>query len=162
MHNIPDQIFEQYNKASVSTSMGLFAEINHAWVALDNALYMWDFTLPNPQLLGYEGQSSLITSVSLAIPRSGVFLPSITHLVILATMSEVMLLGLGPDESSAAGHALSLFQTGISVSVKGKNISAIASSPKTGRVFFAGRTENELYELKYYRDERWFSLAWPR
>jgi nuclear pore complex protein Nup155 len=137
--------------------MGLFAEINHAWVTIDNALYMWDFTVPSPQLLGYEGQSSLITSVKLARPRVGVFLPAITHVVVLATISEVMLLGLGSEGGSERPGALSLFQTGISVSVKGKDISAIASSTKTGRLFFAGRTENELYELKYYRDERWFS-----
>ena len=157
VHNIPDQIFEQYNKATASTSMGLFAEINHAWVTIDNALYMWDFTVPNPQLLGYEGQSSLITAVKLARPRAGVFLPSITHVVVLATISEVMLLGLGSEDGSERPGALSLFQTGISVSVKGKDISAIASLSKNGRLFFAGRTENELYELKYYRDERWFS-----
>jgi nuclear pore complex protein Nup155 len=137
--------------------MGLFAEINHAWVTIDNALYMWDFTVPNPQLLGYEGQSSLITAVKLATPRPGVFLSSISHIVVLATISEVMLLGLGSEGLSGGSPALSLFQTGISVSVKGKDISAIASSSKNGRLFFAGRTENELYELKYYRDERWFS-----
>lgn len=156
MHNIPDQIFEQYNKAAASTSMGLFAEINHAWVAIDNALYMWDYTMPNPQLLGYEGQSSLITAVKLATPRAGVFLSTITHVVVLATISEVMLLGLGSEDGSGTSRTLSLFQTGISVSVRGKDISAIASSSKSGRLFFAGRTENELYELKYYRDERWF------
>jgi nuclear pore complex protein Nup155 len=157
VHNIPDQVFEQYNKAAASTSMGLFAEINHAWVAIDNALYMWDYTAPNPQLLGYEGQTSLITAVKLATPRLGVFLPSITHVVVVATVSEISLLGLSSEDSSGGSTALSLFQTGISVSVKGKDISAIASSSKNGRLFFAGRTENELYELKYYRDERWFS-----
>jgi len=157
VHNIPDQIFEQYNKAAASTSMGLFAEINHAWVTIDNALYMWDYTVPNPQLLGYEGQSNLITAVKLAKPRAGVFLPSITHVVVVATISEVMLLGLGSEDGGGKPVAPSLFQTGISVSVKGKDISAIASSSKNGRLFFAGRTENELYELKYYRDERWFS-----
>ena len=38
IYNIPDQIFEQYNRAQVSTSMGLFAELHYAWVAIDNAL----------------------------------------------------------------------------------------------------------------------------
>jgi nuclear pore complex protein Nup155 len=42
IYNIPDQIFEQYNRAQVSTIMGLFAELHYAWVAIDNALYMWD------------------------------------------------------------------------------------------------------------------------
>ena len=42
---IPDEIFEQYNNAQLSTSMGLFAELRHAWTTIDNALYMWDFTM---------------------------------------------------------------------------------------------------------------------
>ena len=158
VHSIPDQIFDQYNKAAASTTMGLFAEINHAYVTIDNALYMWDYTATNPQLFGYEGQPNLITGVRLARPREGVFLPTITHVVVLATISEVMLLGLGTEDGDqSTSQSLSLFQTGISVSVRGKHITTIGSSAKNGRVFFAGRTDNELYELKYYRDERWFS-----
>jgi nuclear pore complex protein Nup155 len=162
VHNIPDQIFEQYNRAAASTSMGLFAEIHYAWVAIDNALYMWDYTVPNPQLLGYEGQSSLITAVKLATPRVGVFLPSIKHIIVLATISEVMILGLGPEDGPGDSKSLSLFQTGISVSVRGLDISAIATSNKNGRIFFGGRTENHLYELKYFRDERWFKRRFTR
>ena len=40
MYDIPDRIFEQYNQAQVSTMMGLFAELNHAWISIDNALYL--------------------------------------------------------------------------------------------------------------------------
>ena len=37
MYDIPDRIFEQYNQAQVSTMMGLFEEINHAWIAIHNS-----------------------------------------------------------------------------------------------------------------------------
>jgi len=157
VYNIPDQIFEQYNRAQVSTSMGLFAELRHAWVTIDNALYMWNYTMNNSQLLGYEGQPHSITSVKLAVPRAGVFLPTIQHMIVLATTSEVCLLGLGTDPSPGGSQALSLFQTGMSVSVKGLDISVIACSAKTGRIFFGGRTENEVYELTYQQEDRWFS-----
>ena len=157
MHNIPDQIFEQYNRAQVSTSMGLFAELGYAWVAIDNALYMWDYTNPSPELLGFEDQPNSITAVKLIVPRAGVFLPTIKHALVLATTTEVMMLGLGPESGPGATGGLSLFQTGISVSVRGLDVSVITSSTKSGRVFFGGRTDNDVYELRYQQEERWFS-----
>src|SRR5271156_3481416 len=157
MYNIPDQIFEQYNHAQVSTSMGLFAGLHHAWVTIDNALYLWDYTVNNPDLLGFEGQPNSITAVKLAVPRSGVFLPSIKHVIVLATTAEVLLLGMGTESGPGGSSSLTLFQTGIAVSVKGLDVSVIASSAMTGRIFFGGRTENEIYELKYQQEEGWFS-----
>ncbi|KAK5467212.1 hypothetical protein LTS15_000184 [Exophiala xenobiotica] len=157
VYKIPDEIFEQYNNAQLSTSMGLFAELRHAWTTIDNALYMWDYTSPKPELLGFEGQPHSILTVKLAVPRPGVFLPHITHVIVLATTSDILLLGLGTDPSLGASAGLSLFQTGMSTSVKGLDISVIACSTKTGRIFFGGRSENELYELLYQQEDRWFS-----
>ena len=157
IYNIPDQIFEQYNRAQVSTSMGLFAELHHAWVAIDNALYMWDYTIPNPELLGFEGQHSSITAVRLAVPRKGVFLPTIKNIIVMATTSEVMLLGLGTEKGPGGLDTLELFDTGMIVSVKGLDISVIDFSAKSGRIFFGGRTENEVYEFTYQQEDKWFS-----
>lgn len=157
VHKIPDEIFDQYNRAQVSTSMGLFAELQYAWVTIDNALYMWDYSVNNPELLGFESQPNSITSVRLALPKPGVFLPNIQHIIILATTAEVMLLGLGIDPAPGSSNTLSLFQTGMSVSVKGLLTTVISASSKTGRVFFGGRTENEVYELTYQQEDRWFS-----
>jgi nuclear pore complex protein Nup155 len=157
IYNIPDQIFEQYNRAQVSTSMGLFAELHYAWVAIDNALYMWDYTIPNPELLGFEGQPNSITAVKLAVPRSGVFLPTIQNIIVLATTAEVMLLGLGTEQGPGGTDTVELFDTGMTVSVKGLDITVIAFSAKSGRIFFGGRTENEVYELTYQQEDKWFS-----
>ena len=157
VYNIPDAIFEQYNRAQVSTSMGLFAEIHYAWVAIDNALYMWDYTVQNPELLGFEEQPSSITAVKLGIPRVGVFLPTIRHIIILATTSEIILLGLGTEQNAGGLSSLNLFSTGMTVSVKGLDVSVIANSATTGRIFFGGRSENEVYELTYQQEEKWFS-----
>lgn len=157
VYKIPDEIFEQYNNAQLSTSMGLFAELRHAWATIDNALYMWDYTSPKPELLGFEGQPHSILAVKLAVPRPGVFLPNITHVIVIATTLEIFLLGLGTDPSQGTAGGLSLFQTGMSTSIKGLDISVIASSNKTGRIFFGGRTENEIYELTYQQEDRWFS-----
>ncbi|RVX74564.1 hypothetical protein B0A52_01690 [Exophiala mesophila] len=157
VYKIPDEVFEQYHNAQLSTSMGLFADLNHAWTTIDNALYLWDYTQPNPELLGFEGQPYGITAVALAVPRQKVFLPNINHVIVVATTADISLLGLGVDPNAGAGGGLCLFQTGMSASVKGLDITVIANSPKSGRIFFGGRTENEIYELTYQQEDRWFS-----
>ncbi|KAJ9609842.1 hypothetical protein H2200_006171 [Cladophialophora chaetospira] len=156
-YRIPDEIFEQYNNAQLSTSMGLFAELKMAWTTIDNALYMWDYTAGKPELLGYEGQPHSIFAVKLAKPRPGVFLPHVTNIITIATTADVFLLGLGKDPAAGAAAGLSLFQTGMSVSVKGLDVSVIAASEKTGRIFFGGRSDNEIYELTYQQEDRWFA-----
>ncbi|KAJ6010403.1 hypothetical protein N7451_001815 [Penicillium sp. IBT 35674x] len=156
MYNIPDQIFDQYNRAQVSTSMGLFAELNHAWVAIDNALYLWDFTHPNPQLVGFEDQPNSINTVKLVKPRAGVFLPAITHLLVVSTTAELILLGMGVENTPTGGRQVTLYQTGMAVPIRGLDIHVIASFDSTGRIFFGGSSDNDVYELTYQQEERWF------
>lgn len=156
MYNIPDQIFDQYNRAQVSTSMGLFAELNHAWVAIDNALYLWDYTHPNPQLVGFEEQPNSINGVKLARPRPGVFLPNITHLLVVSTSADIILLGMGCETTAGGARQVTLFQTGMSTSIRGLDIDVMASSDSTGRIFFGGSSDNDIYELTYQQEEKWF------
>ena len=136
--------------------MGLFAGLNHAWVAIDNALYLWDYTHPNPQLVGFESQPNSINGVHLAKPRPGVFLPSITHLLVVSTTAEVLLLGLGCQTTSSDTKQVTFFQTGMSTSIRGLDIHVFASSDSTGRIFFAGSTDNDVHELTYQQEEKWF------
>ena len=154
MHNIPDQIFEQYNRAQVSTMMGLFAYLRYAWVTIDNALYMWDYSQTNPELLGFESLTSCITAVVMGKPKEGVFLDAVKNVIAIATTSEITLLGLGIDDRT---KQMTLFQTGMSVGVRGIDVTNITHSDKTGRIFFGGRTDNEVYELTYQQQDGWFS-----
>ncbi|KAM3076823.1 hypothetical protein ACMFMG_003708 [Clarireedia jacksonii] len=156
MYDIPDTIYTQYNEAAVSTQMGLFAELNHAWVAIDNALYLWDYTNPNPVLKGFEEQPNSITAVKLVVPRKGVFIPAITHLVVVATRQDIILLGVADTVDEHGNRNLELYRTGMSLAIKGIDVTAIEGSAATGRIFFAGQA-NEVYELTYQNEDRWFS-----
>lgn len=150
-------IFEQYNRAQVSTHMGLFAELNHAWVTMDNALYLWDYTHPNPDLIGVEEQPNNIIAVKLVVPRAGVFVPSITYLLVVATTADVFLIGV--QSQTAPGStttSVALYQTRMSVSTKGLDINVIEGSASTGRIFFSGKHFDDVYELNYQQEEKWF------
>ncbi|KAE9363359.1 putative nucleoporin [Stipitochalara longipes BDJ] len=167
MFDIPDKIFEQYNMAEVSTMMGLFAELNHAWVAIDSALYIWDYTDPNAEIIGYEEQNNNITAVKLVTPKAGVFVKDVTHLLVVATVSEMILIGVASklETSTIPGSKLetpgirtvALYLTGMSISVRGINVECIEGSAATGRIFFSGKEANEIHELTYQQQEGWFA-----
>lgn len=157
MYDIPDKIFEQYNRAQVQTMMGLFAELNHAWVTIDNALYLWDYTHPNPELIGFEEQSNNITAIKLVVPRAGVFVKEITHLLVVATTAEILLLGLAASRSSSGVTSVALYQTRMSLSIRGTDVRVIEGSSATGRIFFTGALDNDVYELTYQQEEKWFA-----
>lgn len=155
-YEIPEQIFEQANQSQVATTLGLFAEINHAYITIDNSLYLWDYTHPNPELIGYEDNTYLITAVALVKPRAGVFVPAITHLLVVATQIEIILIGVATTPNQAGGKDVELYSTRMSAAIKGISCSHIVYSPKTGRIFFGGRANEDVWELTYQQEERWF------
>jgi nuclear pore complex protein Nup155 len=156
-YDIPQTVYEQYNNAQVTTMMGLFADINHAWVSIDNALYLWDYTAPNPEIIGFEEQTNTITAVKLVKPRKGVFVPTITHLLVVATTAEIILLGVAAVLTGPGVWTVELFQTKMSLSMRGVNVQVIEGSADSGRIFFAGEADNDVYELTYQQEEKWFA-----
>ncbi|KAI1382701.1 nucleoporin-domain-containing protein [Hypoxylon trugodes] len=156
MYPIPQNVLEQYNRAEVSTMMGLFAELNHAWVTIDNCIYLWDYTHPNPELIGYEDSQHSITAVKLVAPRPNVFNKIITHVLVVATTSEIFLLGVAARDSPNNVKTIELYGTKMAQALKGTEAHVIAGSAD-GRIFFAGRSDTDIYELKYQQEEKWFT-----
>lgn len=156
-YDIPEQVFEQANNVQMNAKVGLLAELNHAFIVIDNALYLWDYTHPNPELIGYEEQPNAITAVKLVKPRPGVFVPSITHLLVVATHADIILIGIAAQSAPGGGMTVALYNTRMHVSVNGLNVSTIEASRKTGRIFFGGRDNDDVHELTYQQEERWFA-----
>ncbi|KAI1642367.1 nucleoporin-domain-containing protein [Daldinia loculata] len=156
MYPIPQNVLEQYNRAEVSTMMGLFAELNHAWVTIDNCLYLWDYTHPNPELTGYEDSQHSITAVKLVAPKPDVFNKVITHILVVATTSEIFLLGVAAKDAPGGAKSIDLYGTKMSLPLKGTEARVIAGSAD-GRIFFSGLSDSDIYELKYQQEEKWFT-----
>ena len=142
--------------------MGIFAEIHHAWVTIDNACYLWDYTNPNPDLVGFEEQPNGITAVRLVLPKPGIFVSNINRILVIATTVEMFLVGVALEPLATGGQSLTLYQTRMSISVKGIRVDFIEQSPTTGRIFFGGRSDNELYEFAYQSEDAWFSSKCKR
>jgi len=154
---IPDRIFDQINQAQLNYQIGLFASLNHAWITIDNALYLWDYTHPNPEIIGFEDQPNAITHVKLVKPRPGVFVASISQLLVVATASDIHLIGVAEQSGPEGVHKVSLYQTRMQVSIKGINVTCIEGSTASGRIFFGGSSSNDIYELTYQQEEKWFA-----
>ena len=156
-YRLPDAVFEQVDHTQMSTQMGLFAEINHAWVVVDNQIYLWDYTHPNPELVGFEEQPSNITCVKLVKPRAKVFVDTIEYLLVVATVTDIFLIAVECQRGPEGVNGVTLYRTGLSTSVRRITVSAIAGSDKTGRIFFGDANTEDVYELNYQQEDRWFS-----
>lgn len=156
MHPIPNQIFDHYNAGRFQTLMGLFASVNHAWVAIDNSLFLWDYTHSEPELIGFEEQPHSISAVALVAPRPDIFTDSITHILVVATSSEIILLGVSAQDTPAGTKSVSLYQTKMSLALRGADVRYITGSAD-GRIFFGGSNDIDISELYYQAEEKWFS-----
>jgi nuclear pore complex protein Nup155 len=155
-YRLPEAVFEQVDHTQMSMSMGLFAEINHAWVVVDNQVYLWDYTHPNPELVGFEEQPSNITCVKLVKPRAGVFVGNIEYLLVVATVTDTFLIAVECQRGPEGVHSVTLYRTGLSTSVRRINVTTIEGSAKTGRIFFGDGGTEDVYELNYQQEDRWF------
>ncbi|KAK3378806.1 Non-repetitive/WGA-negative nucleoporin C-terminal-domain-containing protein [Lasiosphaeria ovina] len=156
MYQIPDEIFTRLEKGEVHTRLGLFAEIGYAWAAIDSSLFLWDYSHPNPELIGFEDAVHTITAVAIVPPKAGVFVKTITHILVVATTSEIILLGLSATPTPSGSRAVTLYQTKMAVHRGGSDVGVIVGTA-SGRIFFGGDTDTDIYELFYQQEERWFS-----
>ncbi|KAH8729029.1 Non-repetitive/WGA-negative nucleoporin C-terminal-domain-containing protein [Phaeosphaeriaceae sp. PMI808] len=156
-YKLPEAVFEQVDQTQMSMSMGLFAEINHAWVVVDNQVYLWDYTHPNPELVGFEEQPSNITCVKLVKPRPGVFVATIEYLLVVATVADIFIIAVECQRGPEGVHSVTLYRTGLSTSVRRINVTTVEGSAKTGRIFFGDGGTEDVYELNYQQEDRWFS-----
>lgn len=133
--------------------MGLFPEINRAWITIDNRLFLWNYS-DGSDFYVFDGLDQVIVSAGLVVPKPGIFVDDIQYLLILATPGEVVLLGVVFAGGSVFGD-LSLFPTQLSVPADGVNMLQWVGSPD-GRIFGAGQ-DGALYEIVYAATEGWFS-----
>jgi nuclear pore complex protein Nup155 len=155
-YNIPDQVFSRLNQGAVSTKIGLFATINYAWASIDDSLFLWDYTHPDPELIGYEDATHTITAVALVPPKPGVFVKTITHILVVATSTDITLLGVSATPTPSGSKSVTLYQTKMSVHRGGSDVSQIVGTA-SGRIFLGGDTDTDIHELFYQQEERWFS-----
>ncbi|KAK1749525.1 Non-repetitive/WGA-negative nucleoporin C-terminal-domain-containing protein, partial [Echria macrotheca] len=156
MYTIPDQILNKLNNGEVVTKIGLFANIGYAWASVDSSVFLWDYSHPQPDLVGFEDAGHIISAVALVPPKPGVFVKTITHILVIATTADIILLGVSAEPTPSGSRNVTLYQTKMSVHRGGSDVSWIEAT-ESGRIFFGGLSDTDIYELFYQQEERWFS-----
>ncbi|KAK4640775.1 hypothetical protein QC761_606590 [Podospora bellae-mahoneyi] len=156
MYQIPDQIFDFLNGGEVFTKLGLFPELGYAWASIDSSLFLWDYTHPTPELIGYEELTTTITAVALVAPKPGVFVKTITHILVISTTTDVVLVGVAAETNASGAKKVTLYQTKMAVHRGGSDVSYIVGTAN-GRIFVGGETDTDIHEIVYQQEERWFS-----
>ncbi|KAL8279152.1 hypothetical protein RQP46_008408 [Phenoliferia psychrophenolica] len=144
--------------------MGLLPEIGRAWATLDNRLIVWDYTDSSQSNQYALPDTEVLTGVGLVKPRPGVFVDSIVHLLVLATMTQVHLVGVGFAASApgAKRGELIFHETNLKVDTDGVRLSVIRGTAN-GQIFLAGDLPSDqlgysgcFYGLSYQSSTGWF------
>ncbi|GAA5897156.1 hypothetical protein JCM5296_002241 [Sporobolomyces johnsonii] len=163
---LPDRLFEEHDLTQSRCTMGLLPEIERSWVTVDHRLLLWDWA-DGSSFSTFEELTDVIVGVALVRPRPGVFVDSISHLLVLATPSQINLVGLGyAAPSPGAKKEVTFYLTGLSVPTDGISFTTIRGT-SNGRIFLASSPEpltpggiggdGCLYELAYQSSEGWFA-----
>lgn len=176
---LPAAFTSQYSTVRYKSFMGLFPEINRAWLTVDERVFLWGYSADSVIDVGaphdapgvypgahraddfysYEGFDQIIVSVGLVHPRAGVFVDEVEYLLAVATSVEVTLLGVTFSGPNKTGE-ISLIPTNISVATDNVLMLKISSTPE-GRIFMAG-ADGSLHEFVYQGEQqRWMMGLLP-
>ena len=89
---LPAELVEHFGHMQCNCLIGLFPELERAWLTIDSDIYVWRFS-DGRDLAYYDGLADTILSVGLLQPKKGIFRPHIKHLLCLTTPVEIVLLG---------------------------------------------------------------------
>ena len=89
---LPAELVEHFGHMQCNCLIGLFPEVERAWLTIDSDIYVWRFA-DGRDLAYYDGLADTILSVGLLTPKKDIFRPHIKHLLCLTTPVEIVLLG---------------------------------------------------------------------
>ena len=152
---LPNALLSQYDKVNYKCFMGVFPEINRAWLTRDNHFFLWNYAEgASADFVAYDDLDQVIISAGLVRPKAGVFRDEIQWLLVLATPVEIVIVGMSFTSGSILGE-LTLIPTPLTIPSDNVNIISIQGT-MNGRIFLTGRDGN-LYELAYQQQDGWFT-----
>lgn len=155
---LPPEVMENFSHMQCHCMMGLFTEINRAWLTIDSDIYVWAYE-HGPDVAYFDGLGETIVSVGLVKPKPGVFHNFVKYLLVLTTTVEIVILGVtfsatkdGPLGQLEEMHLLP--DPVFVLPTDGVAINTIAGT-SSGRIFMGGR-DGCLYEVTYQAAGSWF------
>lgn len=175
---LPSEVIEQFRNMQHNCALGIFPEINRAWLSIDSSIYFWAYDNAS-DVAYYNGLDQTILSVNLFKPRPNVFKSHIKYLLCLVTAQEITLLGVTCEDVSEQQqdqrdqYYNSRHQSFNNLSISSASISTIfvipdpisklstdnvmfsvLSGTDDGRIFL-GANDGCLYEIVYQAEDGW-------
>lgn len=141
---VPHTITDQYAAMKYASFMGLFPEINRAWITVDNKLFLWNYQ--DGSVYAYTDLTQVIVTAAIVRPTPGVFTERIKFALVLATPVEVVMLGVEFADDNVYGE-LRLWPTHFRIPSDNVHMLKIVGT-EHGRIFMAGK-DGCLYEFVY-------------
>lgn len=151
--NLPDKFFDEYNSTECITKMGMFPEIERAWIIVDNKLVLWNYKVPqssfnkSSQFLTIDQIRHSILTVKLVKPKPGVFVKDVNHLLLVATTMDIHIYIVKYADSL---NNLEIFNPELSVSTQGLLVNNFAFNSLTNDIYFTGESDGtNVWRLDY-------------
>uniref|UniRef100_UPI00358FCAB3 nuclear pore complex protein Nup155-like n=1 Tax=Myxine glutinosa TaxID=7769 RepID=UPI00358FCAB3 len=159
---LPPELVEQFGHMQCNCMLGIFPDISRAWLTIDTDIYIWNYN-DGGDLTYFDGLSETILSVGLVKPKPGVFQAHITHLLVLTTPVDIVILGVtfsalhtgASAPGSCVTEALSLLPEPLFCLPTDNTFFQVVEGTGTGRLFLAGQ-DGCLYEVAYQAEAGWF------
>eukprot|EP00794_Sanderia_malayensis_P007706 gene7706-8543_t len=168
---IPEELFEQFDRilppayalafllmldVQANVTIGLFAEINRAWLAIDSDIYVWNFE-DGSDVAYFDGLDEVILAAGLITPKPGVFQDHIKFLLCITTPFNVVVLGVGFAEENDGKVYKEMHlqpQPLFTVATDSVFMTSVTGT-WNGRIFLSG-ADGCLYEIAYQAQNSWF------
>lgn len=152
--NIPDVLLNEASRTEIKSDIGLFPELNRCWIIIDNKLILWNIN-DAKDFQTIDEIKHAILNVALVKTKPGTFVDEIKNLLIIVTPFDIYLLAVSYTSDT---DEITVFNTGMSVSINGMGNLEIVSEDKTGRIFFASKSNGlNIWELQYTGSDDWFN-----
>ena len=149
--NLPDKFFDEYNSSELTTKIGMFPEIERAWIIADNKLLLWNYKAPqlsfnkSAQFLTIDNIRNTILTVKLAKPKPGIFVSNINYILLIATPMDIHIYVIKYDSPY-----LEVFNPNLSVSTQGLIVNNFCVHEKTNDIYFSGEGDGiNIWKLEY-------------
>ena len=151
---LPVGLEEQFNHMQFSCDMGLFPEINRAWLTIDSNLFLWAYD-NGADIAFYDRLTETILGVGLIKPKKGVFKEHISFLLVLTTTVEIQLLGVMASDADDFANIHIILEPMFTFPTDNVHFSVVTGTD-LGRVFLGGK-DGSLVECVYRQEEGWFT-----
>ena len=149
---MPAELKEQLDRTQCNSSVGILPSLgNRAYLIVDSDLYLWRIKT-NDDIAYYDIMSETILSVAVVKPKPNLFKSHIQHLLVIATVTDIVLLGvtIDPESQTLSLTTQPLYQIGTDT----VQMSSIINNPNSTEIFLSGK-DGSVYELQYGLNQSW-------